>query len=173
MRVVLPFTKIAPGVERALDATKWAWTPIYVGDADDSYWKLLNDLWGARETFCVVEHDVIVRPDTLDELAACRESWCGFPLPYLNGEYAGMGCVRFTDRLISGCPNALDDVARYQNDTHPPKHWCVLDHWLQRQVLPALGAAKHIHQPALMHYRPYSGLPQPSHGCCGDRAKEG
>jgi hypothetical protein len=173
VRIVLPYTHIAPGVREAIEATGWDWDEVDVSGSDDAYWDTLSVLWASQETFVIVEHDVLVRPDTFDELQECLSPWCAFLLPYLGGEYPGMGCVKFTDQIIAACPDALVRVGKMSNSNHPPKHWCTTDHWLQMVVLPTTGYQKHVHSPALGHWRPYDdGLPQPSHGCCGTRVKE-
>jgi hypothetical protein len=166
VKVVLPYTHIEPGVREALAATGWEWEEVDVSGSDENYWSLLHRLWQKGESIYNVEHDVLVRPDSLNELAACPEPWCGFAVPYLGGEYPGMCCVKFSAGIIAVCPDALDQVATMSSDKHPPKHWCSMDHFLQMVVLPATGYRKHVHWPALGHYRDYAGLPQPSHGCC-------
>ena len=172
MRVVVPFVHIAPGVAEALDATGHPWEAIDVSGSDFNYWTLLSDLWSRKACLILVEHDVIVRPDTLAELEACPRPWCAFTVPYLGGEYPGLGCVKFDASIIAAIPDALDQVGTMSNASHPPKHYCSMDHFLQRVVLPQTGMAQHVHLPALGHYREYEGLPQPSHGCVGSRMKE-
>jgi hypothetical protein len=172
VKIVLAFTHIAPGVREALSATGRSWDEADVSASDIAYWELLRDLWAEGQTFYNVEQDVIVRPDTFDELEACPEPWCGFPVPYLGGEYPGMACVKFSSEIIAACPDALDRAGAMSNGNHPPKHWCTTDHFLQRVVLPLTGHRQHVHHPALGHYRDYGEIPQPSHGCCGTRVKE-
>lgn len=137
----------------------------YVGGSDDAYWGLLRKLWLERETFCIVEHDVVLRGNTLAELEACESPWCAFPVPYMDGEYAGLACVKFDAFLIASAPQALDDVALMENAQHPRKHWCMVDAWLQGSVLPRTRLSRHVHQPALRHVRPDGLSPWPSHGC--------
>jgi hypothetical protein len=164
--VIIPYTPIAPGVREAIAATGHKWEEIYVGNSDQDYFSLFALLCAKGSGFIVLEHDVIVRPDTLDELEACPEPWCAFPVPYLGGEYPGMACAKFTDRIIAACPGALIQVGTMGNDQHSPGHWCTTDHFLQMVVLPAaVGHYKHVHPPALGHYRADGLPPMPSHGC--------
>jgi hypothetical protein len=164
VRVVAPYVEFAPGVTEALEATGWPWRQAYVGGSDEAYWELLGDLWADRESFVVVEHDVILRPDTLDELADCPQAWCSFAVPYLDTEYAGLACAKFSDEIIAACPDALDRVGRMSNAAHPPKFWCTVDAWLQ-VVLSSTSIPRHIHAPALGHYRPAGAPLMPTHGC--------
>jgi hypothetical protein len=151
-------------VFEALSDAVDSWEALYVGDSDESYWELLSSLWCAGETFCIVEQDVIVRHDSLAELARCQNPWCAFPVPYMGTEYAGMACVKFADSLMGMCPNALDQVAEMSNPDHPKRHWCTQDAWLQ-QVLAKAGAVRCQHAPALRHCRPDNEPPWPVHGC--------
>ncbi len=77
-----------------------------------------------------------------------------------------MGCVKFSDTLISRHPEAMEQVAAYPPDEkHPPKHYCRLDAQLRRALS---GEYQHCHETVLGHVRPYDGPPQPGHGCvCG------
>lgn len=166
MRIVAPYVTFAPGVVEALAATDWRWERADVSADVTAYWALLADLWLAGEPFCIVEHDVLVRPGTFDELADCPHRWCAFPVPYLGGEYAGLGCVKFSAELIAACPDALQRVGHMSNAGHEPRHYCTVDAWLQ-VVLMSTSIPRHVHQPALGHWRPYPGSPWPSHGCHG------
>lgn len=166
MLVVAPYTAFAEGVADALDATGWTWHPVDVSGSPHAYWDLLDDLWREGHDFAVVEHDVLVQPGTLTELAACPEPWCGNPIHYFVGPYAGLACTKFTAGLIAGNPNALAVVGGMSDAAHEPRHYCRIDGWLQ-QVLNRNNAVMHVHQPTLPHVRDYPGPPQPSHGCTG------
>jgi hypothetical protein len=172
LKVVVPFVQIAPGVREALAATGHEWEELYVGDSDESYFNLLSGLWTGGEGFIVIEHDVIVRPDTLDELVNCECSWGCFPVPYLGGAYAGMACVKFAGWLTQQYPDAMQQVGTMSNADHLPKHFCTIDSWLQMRVLPGFGLRRHEHGPVLGHYRTYVGSPWPTHGCRGPRPTE-
>jgi hypothetical protein len=164
MIVVAPYTTFAPGVTEALDGTGWPWQAAYVGGSDDAYWQLLSDRWSDGESFTIVEHDVIVRTDTLTELSYCPSAWCSFAIPYLYGEYAGMACVKFSAELIASCPDALGIVGLMSTAQHPRKHWCTLDSFLQA-TLQRTGTTRHLHEPALGHFRADGLPPMPTHGC--------
>jgi len=103
IRVVCPFTAIKPGVAEALDATGIAWEAIDVSGSDSDYWALLDSLWTEGKTFIIVEHDVIVRPDTLDLLRYCTQSdVCAYPISYFWSRQAvGMACNKFGSTFIA------------------------------------------------------------------------
>ena len=164
--MILPFTHSCAPVCRALELTGHEWWPHNVAGGDSAYWGLFDSLWNTGETFCVVEHDVVVRSDTLNELDECPSDWCSFLVPYVGVEYAGLGCAKFTADLIARVPDALARVAENEGDEHhPPKHWCRLDAWLQG-VLESAGETKCVHGPPLEHLRVQDGEEiMPTHGC--------
>ena len=163
-QVYLPYTEIAPGVREALDATGRDWTPAYVGGSDSDYWHLLDGLWTAGDTFCILEHDVLPLPDSFDELESCEGDWCAFPTPYLSGTYPGLGCVKFSADILRAVPDAMTRVGLRSNDTHGPRHYCTIDTFL-RTVLMAEGFDQCVHERVLAHWRGYPGIPQPTHSC--------
>src|ERR1035437_668772 len=77
-RVILPYTRFEPKVREAIDATGWNYEPFDVSASDDAYWKLLRVLWGDGKTFIIIEHDIVIRPGTLRQLAGCVSHWCCF-----------------------------------------------------------------------------------------------
>lgn len=165
MKVIVPYTEIAPGVAEALWETGEMWEKIDVSRSDEDYFGLMATLWAVGETFVIVEHDVIVRPDTISELENCPDEWCGFSVPYIKGNYHGLACVKFTDKLIRKIPDAFAQIAPMDEEEHPPKHWCRLDARLQGKVLPRTGVRRHPHEPPLGHFRQDGIQPYPSHGC--------
>lgn len=159
MLVVCPFTEIQSATSDALDASGFAWEARYVGDSDESYWALLSELWAGDEDLAIVEHDIVIAPETLREFDECPSVWCSAPYPYFVGLYAGLGCTRLRARVRRVVPNILDEVARMSNSQHTPKHWCVLDGFLQAQMR-TYGFTPHLHAPV-----EHLGDLRPSHGC--------
>lgn len=159
--VYLPFTAVAPGVREALRATQHPYREVYVGMRDTAYWELLSGLWSKGQTFAIVEHDIVVQPDSLKELEECPWDWCSFGAPYFRGVYHGLGCIKFGTELIKRHPGALEQVAAYPpDDKHPPKHWCRIDTYLQRALS---GEYHHRHEAVLTHVKDEKLLP--THGC--------
>lgn len=164
MRVILPYTQERAEVRAAVAATGRQFETRYVGVYDYCYFDLLNVLWIEREDFCVIEHDVVVRPDSLDELDACPNDWCAFGMEYMDVVWPGLSCVRFRAELIARNPDAFDNIAECSDAGHPPRHWCRVDHWL-RGELEANGEKQCVHGPPLGHIRPYRGRILPTHTC--------
>jgi len=148
----------------------WDVAFVDVSGSDEAYWELLASLWANRRTFICVEHDVVVRPGTLDALVECHEPWCSYQVPYVGRVYAGLSCAKFSAGLIARYPDALDVVGELSDEDHPPKHWCRLDSWLQSHVLNPGGEIMHVHGPPLEHLRDEDSPASPwkvgpAHGC--------
>jgi hypothetical protein len=150
--------RLRPEVIPAILASGWTATVAPVGE-HSTYCGLLRRLWALHRTFAVVEHDIVVNPDTLDGLRDCPEPWCAAPYPFLSGTHLGLGCVRFRDDLLTRYPDAMERVATMRDATHPPGHWCRLDAWL-RNWLNEQGVQVHEHAGLVAHLDPRS-----SHGC--------
>ncbi len=165
--IALPYTRLHPKVVQAL--TGWDVAFVDVSGSDEAYWELLASLWAKGRTFVVIEHDIVVRPDTLDALLECHEPWCSFQVPYVGRVYAGLSCAKFSASLIARHPDALERVGEMSDEDHPAGHWCRLDSWLQTVLNPG-GEEMHVHGPPLEHLRDGSEPESPwqvgpVHGC--------
>ena len=161
MRVVVPFTDLRPETVEALDASGYPWEAVSVKFSDYAYFELVAQLWREQQDFGIVEHDIKVGSDTLSGMETCVELWCAAPYPYLNGTYAGLGCARFRSQLMVEIPELMDEVALMGNDDHPPRHWCVVDGFMQIR-LALRGYSSHRHGEVVN----LGGL-RPAHGCHG------
>ena len=159
MRLVVPYTSLRPETAAALAASGFPFEEARVDDGD-GYWRLLSGLWEAGEPFAIVEQDIVVGPGTLPDLAACPRDWCSFGYPYfVSDNYHGLGCVRFSAALLARVPDAMDRVGEMSDATHPAKHWCRIDGWLQLALRKA-GEPRCEHLPPVGHLHRH-----PSHGC--------
>jgi hypothetical protein len=167
VKIVCPYTELRPEVVRALSGQGVVFCDV--SGSDEDYWKLLAGLWREGQGFINVEHDILVRPDSLDELANCHHDWCSFQVPYVGKVYAGLSCAKFSAALIARYPDALDVIAEQSDEDHSPKHWCRIDTWLQSHVLNPGGETMHVHGPPLEHLRDDTGSGPwkvcPSHDC--------
>lgn len=148
--IVVPYTRHNPEVTQALADYQVAFCDV--SDSDEAYWELLAHMWDERQTFVVVEHDVVVRPGALEELIGCPQPWCSFGVPYVGRIYAGLACAKFSAELIARTPDLLALTAAFSDETHPPRHWCRLDSWIQI-VLGEAGEKMCVHTPPLGHLR--------------------
>lgn len=161
MRVVVPFTHVAPETAQALAGIGYHVEFVDVSGSDTAYWELLAGLWEGGETFVLVEQDVKVAPGTLDGLEACPNAWCAATYPYLGSrDYAGLGCTKFAVEFCAQHPDLVEVAGRYEDELHAPRHWCVQDAAIQMEL------RRRGVWPCLEHGRVGHRDGPPSHGCC-------
>lgn len=95
------------------------------GPDDFGYFRLLQRLWRAQETFIVIERDVLPTEAALSDLAWCRHEWCGCPYDstfatgqrWYDGRWRtvamptmGLGCAKFEGSLMRRYPSLVDDL---------------------------------------------------------------
>jgi hypothetical protein len=69
---------------------------IDVGGDPYNYWRLFTHLWDGGRPFILVEHDIVVRPDTVFDLESCGTPWCAYTYHEAPGEpVSGLGCAKF------------------------------------------------------------------------------
>ena len=166
-KVLVPFTALRAETIVGLADSDIAYEMIARPITDDEgYFWALSEAWTptedhAVEPFIVVEHDIVVRPETLRELRDCPEDWCSAPYPYLDKPEAwGMGCVKFSDRLIVRNYQMFTEISQWQG-THPARHWCTIDAQVW-EYLTSRGEKRHDHPgPLLGHV----GGERSAHGC--------
>ena len=149
VNILVPYTQRHPKTEAGVpeDAT-WA----YVGDDDHAYWRLLCEWWERGESFLVVEHDVICRPDIIESVETCPEPWCCYGYddiccPGCMDAWANtLGCTRFRAELIVAVPDAVSSIKR-------PEHliWTNVCDGIGTN-LRAVGFTHHWHFPAVYHH---------------------
>src|ERR1035437_5239042 len=135
--LVVPYTQLRPETRAALEGADA--TFVDISDRNDSYYWLLQAFWHRQEGVMVVEHDIVVNPDTIASLRACTEDWCG--CPYQVGINIGswLGCTKFSPKFMARHPDVFDQMERTD--------WDAID----GQLLPYLrqhSERQHIHWPA-------------------------
>ena len=159
MKIVCPYTEIEKRTRDGLDSTTYPWEERWVGESLTAYWDLLSGLWKAGETFVIVEHDIVIHPDTIDDLLDCDAPWCAATYPYLDGMYPGLGCMKFDEKLMARLPDLLDQVATFNYPGHGPKHYCTLDAAIQRNLWSS-GLWACVNHKSVGHMHRW-----PGHGC--------
>lgn len=166
----MPYTSLCDEAVTAVEESGHDPLRVDVSGSDDAYWGLLSGLWAKRETFVVVEHDIVIPPTAIDELVNCPGEWCGFATPYVGTLWVGLSCTKFEASLLKDFSGVLDEVATMSDVGHDQKHWCRLDAWIH-SVLEREGVEQHPHRGRLGHHRDgvvrYSvgDTIMPSHGC--------
>lgn len=143
MRVVVPYTDLHADADAALTAYAPDAERVDVSGSVEAYWRLLRELWRAREDFAVIEHDVVITEGTIEGFEACSEPWCACADPTLGP--AQLQCTRFRASLMDALPDALELPGWM-------RHWVHQD----QSLLPKLGDAGfrcHRHGQATKHLR--------------------
>src|SRR5690242_16929872 len=109
LSILVPFTVVNPEVVEG--APSWAeWVDVS-GDKH-AYRRTLAQWWTRGETFMVLEHDVVCRPDVVEQFESCPEPWCLFSYDNMCCEPCReawrnmLGCTRFRAELIAAVPDA-------------------------------------------------------------------
>ena len=117
----IPYTRVDPRTVAAapIDAV---WTDVSAGS--DAYWGALCEWWATGETFAILEHDIVCRPDVIKAFEACPEPWCVFGYAdichpeCMEAWRNELGCTRFRVELIAAVPDAVASIPPERRDWH-------------------------------------------------------
>lgn len=149
MNIVVPHTEsgLSSATQEALETFK---PDFQLVTGIDGYPDLLQRLWDKKQTFIVVEQDVVPTSSQLSSLWECSESWCAFPyrdVEDFNSEdwiCAYLGCAKLSESFIESLPDIWKDM--------PVKDWhicdCHLTHYAQER-----GFKVHQHTPRVKHLK--------------------
>lgn len=145
----VPYTYVHPlTVQAAPKGAVW----VDVSASDNAYYTALRDIWEQRESFAVLEHDVVCRPDVVDAFEECPEPWCIYG--YSNICHPGcmeawrnaLGCTRFRAEILEAVPDAVSSIAPEAWD------WHNLCDGIGNN-LRAAGFTHHWHEPWVHHHQ--------------------
>jgi hypothetical protein len=142
VKVIMPVAIKYPEAQVALLRSRGRNTIDFehVGHNQYAYWNLFVTLWREGEPFVLVEHDIVVRPSTIQQLEDCPRPWCGFVYHEAPGEpVAGLGCTKFTPGF---------DLPVLE-----PLVWQNVDSAVGG-IMRTHGLVRHDHQPWLRHLNP-------------------
>ena len=105
-----------------------------VSSSPFAYYAALCKWWETaiieRTDLCIIEHDVVCRPDIIEAFVNCPEPWCSFTYadiccqddngwsPCMEAWRNMIGCTRFRAELIADVPDAASSVAPADWDWH-------------------------------------------------------
>jgi hypothetical protein len=116
-----------------------------VSASDTAYWQLLQELWEQRESFIVIEHDVIPSEEGFQSLASCSQPWCACPIQIISRGMVGtLGCAKFDSSLMEEFPTLMEEVGSSTTGGIVARHWTRLDVRIH-EVLTHLGVQMHEH----------------------------
>lgn len=144
----VPYTFLHPlAVESAPRDAIW----VGVNSSVDAYYGAMLDLWDRGETFAVMEHDIICRPDVVKAFEECPEPWCVFGysnichVECMEAWRNALGCTRFRKEIIEAVPDAMRSIPR------DSWHWTYMCDGLGNN-LRAAGFKHHWHYPWVDHH---------------------
>lgn len=153
----IPHTAVHPATAAAAPPDA-VW--IDVSQSNVSYYAAMLDIWERGETFAVLEHDIVCRPDVIQAFEDCPEPWCCFGYsdichPGCMEAWANMlGCTRFRSELIAAVPDAMSSIP---TEGWPWQNMC---DGLGRN-LRAAGFTHHWHFPPVVHHHLTDGVHGP------------
>jgi hypothetical protein len=137
----------------------------------DSYYEMFKRLWADQRDFMLIEHDIVIRPNTLEVLDACPEPWCSCPIGIevkrSGREEAYFQCNRWRAEVMIERPDVTDLPMQR-------RHWGTLDAFLLARMRgnvhkavvgdtepidpPVKGFEPHVHMELATHHEaPFLG----------------
>src|ERR1019366_1003965 len=117
----VPYTKVHP---RTVGGAPVDAIWIDVSSSPFAYYEALRQIWQRGETFAVLEHDVVCRPDIIEAFETSPEPWmaCGYDdichRACMDAWANMLGCTRFDARLIRAVPDAMESIPEDGWDWH-------------------------------------------------------
>lgn len=159
----IPYTAVHPlTVAGAPPDAIW----MDVSSSPLAYYGALLDIWERGETFALLEHDCVARPDVIQAFEECPEPWCMFGYadiccqdetgfsPCMEAWRNALGCTRFRREIIGAVPDAISSIPEIGWDWH---NVCDgLGHNLR-----AAGFTHHWHHPPVEHHHLTDGTHGP------------
>ena len=145
--VYYPHTAVLPEIAEAAPVNA---TWVNVAASPLSYWAAMASWWERGETFAVVEHDVVARPDVFTSFEDCPEPWCLYGYgnmchPACQEAWRNqLGCTRFRAEIIAAVPDAVLGMEPHLRDWHNMCDGV-------GNALRAAGYTHHWHYPAIEH----------------------
>jgi hypothetical protein len=169
--VVYPYT--TPTTESLQALKMYAPTAVRydVSEDDFAYGRLLEVHWALGVDFMVIEHDIVIGPNTVREFEQCPEEWCSagytyFDKPVNGTPGGGLGCTKFGAQLLQRWPTLMVEANHLACQGHSDGHWCTRD--LAIWSLLRQGGMSASQYPAKRHetHTEVGHRPGPcSHGC--------
>jgi hypothetical protein len=111
VRVYVPTYSGASNVAELVLHAEGVEYQTFPADSDLGYSLLMTEVWKRGEGFVIVEHDVAPWFGAVAQLEACPRDWCLFHYPDGGALSRGLGCTKFSDRLVrdhSDLPDAWE-----------------------------------------------------------------
>jgi hypothetical protein len=124
---------------------KW----VNCSNNDEAYFQAVQAMWNEKETFVIVEQDIVPYPGAIKDIYDCEHDFCITWAPHwqsINGDgpwtYAH-GLVKYKRRFIASYPD-------WFNNYPASRHWSQFDWGLVKQFQSII----HYHWPPVIHLSP-------------------
>ena len=108
MRVYVPTYSGASNVAELVLYAEGVEYETCLVDGDLDYSLFIADVWAYGEGFVIVEHDIAPWVGAIAQLTSCLEDWCMFRYAKSGGLSRGLGCTKFSTRLVREYPDLPD-----------------------------------------------------------------
>lgn len=112
---------------------------------DRGYSELISSVWQEGEGFILVERDIAPWPGAMRDFTQCDSHWCAFRYPEGGALTRGLGCVKFSDWLVSSFPGLWEKW--HGTD------WRTLDGVIGTAIVETAHVRPHYHHPSVAHVR--------------------
>lgn len=163
-RVIVPHVEggLVPETRAALQDSGLRHELIVLDEMNTyAYANLLVVLWRRRETFIIVEQDMVPTPGQLRSLAECGHEWCGYS--YFCGEsrvYMSFGIVRIDAKVMFDHPTLARQAAIVAGNPHRPTPWWSLAENMAAKLM-ITGHTWHDHGGLVEHAHGRGAYPGP------------
>lgn len=126
-------------------------------DDEGAYGRLFRSLWAGRETFLILEQDVVPTGEQLSEIAGCGHGWCSFQ--YDDGLYPigpMFGLARFDRQTMWDHPYAAEVALVIGKRRDTECEWWRVDSMVAKDLM-IRRVDWHQHDPAVTHT--HQGVP--------------
>lgn len=157
MHVVIPYVDkmLRDETREACDRLLHGHRYVMLDQSDSAYADLLCQLWKQKETFAIIEQDIVINHYVPRKWAQCSDWWCGFPYQVnaAGPPIVCLGCTKFGAQLLAREPDAMEEAVMI-DDGLPPRHWQRLDGRIGK-VLAQRDYRALVHTPPVRHLHDY------------------
>jgi hypothetical protein len=91
------YTRLQPDTERALNTYAPETELIDTRSSTFAYWEAIVRRWDGENDLIIIEHDIVIGPDTISSLTECPEPWCLFAFDHDHGRMdRQLGCTKIS-----------------------------------------------------------------------------
>lgn len=122
----VPFARVHPDTVAGAP-TDAIW--VDVSSSPTAYFGMLQEIWARGETFALLEHDVVCRPDVIAAMESRLEPWVSFGysdichVECMEAWRDMLGCTRFRAELLEAVPDAVSSIPAEGRDWHELCNW--------------------------------------------------